>query len=294
MMVRFFGGFDFVPDDARSPDLAAVGYAKGVPNGRRHCPPPASADAAPTFLVAASRAPSIRILTASRSSNWGRSRPGRIVERIHDVAVSDGRTIDPDGRYRTPVGNTVDVDAASYDNTIGAASLTAVWRDPDFDPRHRQPTTCASSRSPRRDGPPTTPRVSALPPRVRAGIRAGTRLHFAHLVSADARRRILSLSWHEVACDFGRPVGTAHRDPAPGQTGLPACASTRLVRAPARGMRNRGAPGWRHADEPPAPAARHAICRRYGTWKGRRGREPPEAGLCPVSDRRDRCTPSRS
>jgi hypothetical protein len=56
---------------------------------------------------------------------------------VYDVAVSDGRTIDADGRCRTPVGDTVDVADASYLNTIGDPELRAVWTDPDFNPEHR-------------------------------------------------------------------------------------------------------------------------------------------------------------
>jgi hypothetical protein len=33
-----------------------------------------------------------------------------------------------------PVGNTVDVKTATYQNTIGAAQLQVVWTDPEFDP----------------------------------------------------------------------------------------------------------------------------------------------------------------
>ena len=36
------------------------------------------------------------------------------------------------GRCRTPVGNTVDVEDASYTNTIGDPLLSAYWVDPDF------------------------------------------------------------------------------------------------------------------------------------------------------------------
>ena len=35
------------------------------------------------------------------------------------------------------MGNTVDVATATYTNAIGAGSLSAVWRAPDFDPEHR-------------------------------------------------------------------------------------------------------------------------------------------------------------
>jgi hypothetical protein len=62
---------------------------------------------------------------------------GKARERIYDIAVSDGRTIGPDGRCATPVGDTVDVDEASFTNTIGDALLGAYWEDPDFDPSQR-------------------------------------------------------------------------------------------------------------------------------------------------------------
>jgi hypothetical protein len=51
--------------------------------------------------------------------------------------VSDGRKIGKDGRCKTPVGNTVDVKTASFTNTIGASELSAVWKDPDFDPKQK-------------------------------------------------------------------------------------------------------------------------------------------------------------
>ena len=55
-------------------------------------------------------------------------------EGIYDVAVSDGRTIGADGRARASVGSTVDVEDASYTNTIGEPFFAAFWEDPDFDP----------------------------------------------------------------------------------------------------------------------------------------------------------------
>ena len=35
------------------------------------------------------------------------------------------------------VGNTVDLEAASWTNTIGASELATIWTDPDFDPAER-------------------------------------------------------------------------------------------------------------------------------------------------------------
>jgi hypothetical protein len=59
---------------------------------------------------------------------------GETQERIYDIAVSDNRKIDSNGRAKDPVGNTVNVDKATFTNTIGDALMTAYWQDPDFDP----------------------------------------------------------------------------------------------------------------------------------------------------------------
>jgi Protein of unknown function (DUF3604) len=64
-------------------------------------------------------------------------RDGSLKERIYDVAVSGKRAIDREGRAREPVGNTVDVAAATFRNSIGAPMLFAFWEDPDFDPAER-------------------------------------------------------------------------------------------------------------------------------------------------------------
>jgi hypothetical protein len=62
---------------------------------------------------------------------------GKPREGIVDIAVSDGRTIGPDGRCKEPVGNTVDVEPATDSNAIGDAVLGAYWQDPEFDPAQR-------------------------------------------------------------------------------------------------------------------------------------------------------------
>jgi hypothetical protein len=135
MVVRFFGGWEFTDNDLRSRAPAFVGYERGVPMGGDLMNAPGGK--APTFMVYALRDPiganldRIQIIKGWLDSN------GETQEKVYDVAVSGGRKIEPDGRCKTPVGNTVDLEAANWTNTIGASELATVWTDPDFDPREK-------------------------------------------------------------------------------------------------------------------------------------------------------------
>ena len=135
MVVRFFGGWDFEPADANNRMPAAIGYAKGVPMGGDLSSAPKGKS--PTFLVAALKDPIGANLDRIQIVKGWVDKDGKTQERIYDVAVSGGRKIDADGRCKTPVGNTVDVENATWTNTIGAPELIAVWKDPDFDPAQR-------------------------------------------------------------------------------------------------------------------------------------------------------------
>ncbi|MEZ4290492.1 MAG: DUF3604 domain-containing protein [Myxococcota bacterium] len=108
-----------------------VGYAKGGPMGS--VLPTRTWAGAPRFLVAALRDPEGANLDRVQIvKQWDGDEAARH-ERIFDVAVSGGRRIGRDGRCRKDVGDTVDVERATYTNTIGAAQLSAYWEDPDFD-----------------------------------------------------------------------------------------------------------------------------------------------------------------
>lgn len=131
--VRFFGGWDFEPEDVFRPDAVAIGYREGVPMGG-DLSLSENRQTAPVFMVGAMKDIASGNLDRIQIIKGWIDDEGERQERIYDVAVSDGRTIDADGRCRTPVGDTVNVAAASYLNTIGDAELRAVWTDPDFDP----------------------------------------------------------------------------------------------------------------------------------------------------------------
>ena len=130
--VRVFGGWNFQPDDITTPDFARQGYSGGVPMGGTL---PKRADgAAPQFLIRALRDPDGANLDRVQVIKGWLDSDGNTHERIYDVAVSGGREIGDDGRAREPVGSTVNIEKATYTNTIGAATLGAYWQDPEFDP----------------------------------------------------------------------------------------------------------------------------------------------------------------
>jgi len=135
MAVRFFGGWDFAPADATNRLPAAVGYAKGVPMGGDLSTAPNGRS--PTFLVAALKDPIGANLDRIQIVKGWLDKDGKTHERIYDVAVTGDRKIDADGRCKTPVGNTVDVESATWTNTIGGPELITVWKDPQFDARQR-------------------------------------------------------------------------------------------------------------------------------------------------------------
>ena len=89
---------------------------------------------APTFMVYALRDSIGGNLDRIQIIKGWLDKNGKTHERVYDVAVSDDRKIDKDGRCKTPVGNTVDKKTASFTNTIGSSELGSVWTDPDFDP----------------------------------------------------------------------------------------------------------------------------------------------------------------
>ena len=133
--VRVFAGWDFEADDVERSDYAAQGYARGVPMGGDLSKAPKGE--APKFMIGALRDPDNANLDRVQVIKGWLDKDGNTQERIYDVAVSDGRKIGNDGRCKTPVGNTVNVEDASYTNTIGDPLLEAYWVDPDFDPKQR-------------------------------------------------------------------------------------------------------------------------------------------------------------
>ncbi len=131
MIVRFFGGWDFEPEDAHTRSPAIAGYTKGVPMGGDLGGAPAGKS--PAFLVAALKDPIGANLDRYQIVKGWLDADGELHEKVYDVVWSGDREPGENGKV-PPVGNTVDVAEATWTNTIGAPELITVWTDPDFDP----------------------------------------------------------------------------------------------------------------------------------------------------------------
>jgi hypothetical protein len=133
--LRFFGGWEFaglklLGRFESNREWVKTGYEKGVPMGSDLTAPQAKA---PSFIVWAVKDPDSGNLERIQIVK-GWTKNGQTFEKIYDVAWSGKRKIDPLTGKLPPVGDSVNISAATYKNTIGATELKAVWTDPDFDP----------------------------------------------------------------------------------------------------------------------------------------------------------------
>lgn len=131
--LRFFAGWDFLPDDVYSPDFVRIGYQQGVPMGQDMVIN--KGGVAPRFMVMATKDPHGARLDRVQIIKGWIDESGESHEKIYDVALSDRRKLPAHGDKTEAVRNTVIVSEASYSNSVGAAELSAWWQDPDFNPR---------------------------------------------------------------------------------------------------------------------------------------------------------------
>ena len=105
--------------------------SSSVPMGAT-LPPMTSSSAAPALRIVAMKDPSGANLDRIQVIKGWLNADGSSAEAIFDVAWSDGRTQDASGQVE-PIGHSVDITLATYDNGIGSPHLQALWRDPQFD-----------------------------------------------------------------------------------------------------------------------------------------------------------------
>jgi hypothetical protein len=126
--VRMFAGAG-LPAAADPVAMVEQGYAKGVAMGGEL----AAGDTPPGFTVYAEKDPMGANLDRIQIIKGWVDAEGTTHEKIYNVVWSGKRKLDDSGKL-APVGNTVNLKTATYDNTIGAATLLGSWTDPDFDP----------------------------------------------------------------------------------------------------------------------------------------------------------------
>jgi len=130
--LRFFGGWKYRDSLMEDKNFVEKAYKDGVPMGGDLPAKPRRAKA-PTFAVWALKDPESGNLDRVQIIKGFINKWGRVGEKIYDVALSDDRKPDANGKV-PPVGNTVDLKTAKYTNSIGDNELSAVWTDPDFNP----------------------------------------------------------------------------------------------------------------------------------------------------------------
>jgi hypothetical protein len=127
--LRFYGGYGI---DATALEASTFPYESSgaVPMGGELNQ---KGDSEPVFLVHAMADPRSGTLDRVQIVKGWVDERGEANEQIFDVAWSLPDRMQADGSLR-PVPNTVDLATGTWSNDAGAATLTAEWRDPEFDP----------------------------------------------------------------------------------------------------------------------------------------------------------------
>ena len=130
--VRLFGGWGYNKDLLSAKDWVHQSYASGVPMGADLPAMPATTGAAPTFVVWAVKDPSSGNLDRIQVIK-GWSQNGQSFEKIYDVVWAGDRKPDPVTGRVPAIQSTVDLEKATYTNSVGSTELKTVWTDPEFD-----------------------------------------------------------------------------------------------------------------------------------------------------------------
>jgi hypothetical protein len=133
--VRLFGGYGFPNDLNRRSDMVTVGYAQGVPMGG-DLPTPPNDNTAPSFAVWATKDANSANLHGIQIIKGWLDANGETQEKVYAVVCSDGLQPKDDGLCPLN-GAQVDLKTCAYSTDVGAGELSAVWRDPDFDPNEK-------------------------------------------------------------------------------------------------------------------------------------------------------------
>ena len=132
LKLRFFAGWNYAPALLGSADVIEQAYAGGVPMGGVLSA--VTSDQKPSFIIMAAKDPLGANLDRVQIVKAWVDLEGKSHEQVIDISAADGRTVDSTTNKLPPVGNTVDVATASYQNSIGSTLINAHWTDAEFDP----------------------------------------------------------------------------------------------------------------------------------------------------------------
>ena len=130
--VRLFAGYGIGSSPITTDEGVKNAYANGVAMGADLI---GKADGKPDFQVMAMRdAHSAPLQRIQIVKGW-LDKNGKAQEKVFDVACSDGGKIDAKTQRCSDNGAKVDVKTCAYDQDKGDAEISAVWSDPEFDPK---------------------------------------------------------------------------------------------------------------------------------------------------------------
>lgn len=127
--VRFFAGTEYFPQMLKSSDLVASAYDQGVAMGGEL----ATGGKTPGFIVWASADPAGTKLQRVQIIK-GFVKNGEAMEKVYDVACSDGLTPDASTHRCPDNGAKVNLADCSITENTGDAEMLSLWTDPDYDP----------------------------------------------------------------------------------------------------------------------------------------------------------------
>src|SRR5215831_6594489 len=120
--VRLFGGWEYTADMLAAQDWVKTGYAKGVPMGGDL---PLAKAKASMFIVWAVKDPTSGNLDRIQIiKGWTQS--GQSFEKIFDVVWAGDRKPDKFSGMVPSIGSTVDIEKATYANSVGSTELKTV------------------------------------------------------------------------------------------------------------------------------------------------------------------------
>ena len=133
LQVQVFGGWAFDEDILNNPEFANLGYQQGVPMGGNLSLPANDEAQAPQMLIRAFKDAKGANLDRIQVIKGWLDAAGEQHEQVYNATWSGNRQLDGNGKIAA-VGNTVDLETAHYENSIGAEQLSVLWTDPNFEP----------------------------------------------------------------------------------------------------------------------------------------------------------------